>query len=678
MTFLELSTYRMPAADLGEENPLAPLRPYGNPTWIEKMRSKVECPDQGRENIFLPYRIQDGYNRVRQPRDFRVAVLENDFLRATFLLEMGGRLWSLFDKQANRELLYVNPVFQPANLAIRSAWFTGGVEWNCGIFGHSVLTCEPVFAARVTGPDGEPILRIYEWERARQIPIQIDFRLCQNAPFLISQVRLVNPHDYFVPMYWWSNIAIPEKVGTRVLAPAESAQRHNYSGELVTTGVPIVEGIDATYTKDVPTATDLYFDIPTSRRPWIAAVDADGAGFVHTSSDRLRGRKLFNWGSSAGGQRWQGFLSSPGQAYLEIQGGLAKTQTEYLHMPPKSTWEWVEAFGPINVDAADAHGDWSHAWRATERALASRLPEAALANEWKSLASSAAREPDAILHYGRGWGALERLRKVAARESSPAQNGLPFPDDSITKSEMPWRTLLETGALPYANPSDDPEALMVQIQWQELLETAVRAGRGDHWRSWYHLGVMRHRRGDLAGARAAWERSVALEPSAWAYRNLAQIDLDEGDVDEGCSLMMQAVRLAPACAPLVREFCEFLLDQDRPQQALAVLKQAAPGIWSHGRIRLCKVRASLALGDTMEAESFYNDRVIVDDIREGEVSVTDIWYQWQALRRAKEIGESPSRALLAQVKEELSPPFEYEFRLYEPPGCAAACSPEGS
>ena len=43
----------------------------------------------------------------------------------------------------------MNPVFQPGNLAIRNAWFSGGVEWNMGIRGHSVYTCSPVFAARV-------------------------------------------------------------------------------------------------------------------------------------------------------------------------------------------------------------------------------------------------------------------------------------------------------------------------------------------------------------------------------------------------------------------------------------------------------------------------------------------------------------------------------------------------
>ncbi|MDY5231128.1 MAG: DUF5107 domain-containing protein [Eubacteriales bacterium] len=44
--------------------------------------------------------------------------------------EFGGQLWSLWDKKLSRKLLYVNSAFQPANLAIRNAWFSGGKEHN--------------------------------------------------------------------------------------------------------------------------------------------------------------------------------------------------------------------------------------------------------------------------------------------------------------------------------------------------------------------------------------------------------------------------------------------------------------------------------------------------------------------------------------------------------------------
>lgn len=37
---------------------------------------------------------------------------------------------------------------------------------------------------------------------------------------------------------------------------------------------------------------------------------------------------------------------------MEIQAGLAKTQYGCLPMPPHSEWEWVEQYGPVQLDPA--------------------------------------------------------------------------------------------------------------------------------------------------------------------------------------------------------------------------------------------------------------------------------------------------------------------------------------
>lgn len=41
---------------------------------------------------------------------------------------------------------------------------SGGVEWNCGIFGHHVHTCDTLFTAITKLQDGTPVLRMYEYE----------------------------------------------------------------------------------------------------------------------------------------------------------------------------------------------------------------------------------------------------------------------------------------------------------------------------------------------------------------------------------------------------------------------------------------------------------------------------------------------------------------------------------
>ena len=119
MSSPKIEPFVMPAANLGGQNPLAPLRSYETASAVGASAPQAEYPDRGQEASILPYRVLDQYDRDRSPRAFKTAVLENRHLRATFLLELGGRLRSLIDKRTGRELLYPNPVFQPANFAVR-------------------------------------------------------------------------------------------------------------------------------------------------------------------------------------------------------------------------------------------------------------------------------------------------------------------------------------------------------------------------------------------------------------------------------------------------------------------------------------------------------------------------------------------------------------------------------
>lgn len=62
-------------------------------------------------------------------RGFRAVVLENRALRAMFLPELGGKLWSLIDKRHDREVLWHNPRLQPRPAQYGAAyddWFCGG------------------------------------------------------------------------------------------------------------------------------------------------------------------------------------------------------------------------------------------------------------------------------------------------------------------------------------------------------------------------------------------------------------------------------------------------------------------------------------------------------------------------------------------------------------------------
>ena len=62
-------------------------------------------------------------------RGFRAVILENRYLRAMFLPELGGKMWSLYDKIADCEVLWHNPRLPPRPAHYGAAyddWFCGG------------------------------------------------------------------------------------------------------------------------------------------------------------------------------------------------------------------------------------------------------------------------------------------------------------------------------------------------------------------------------------------------------------------------------------------------------------------------------------------------------------------------------------------------------------------------
>ncbi len=257
----------------------------------------------------------------------------------------------MWDKSKGQNLLYTNDVIKFRNLASRNAWFSGGVEWNIGIIGHSPFTTETMHIARTQTDQGDPVLRMYQYERIRKVVWQMDFWL-EKDPYLNCAVRIYNESEDVIPMYWWSNIAVPEHEGGRVIVPAQSAYTSR-RGVVYKVDIPMVEGVDITDYQKIPYSVDYFFDIPEQAPKYIANVNAQGYGLLQVSSSRLRSRKLFSWGHQAASGHWQEYLTDRKGPYIEIQAGLGKTQYGCIPMAPHTTWEWIERYGAVQIPQED-------------------------------------------------------------------------------------------------------------------------------------------------------------------------------------------------------------------------------------------------------------------------------------------------------------------------------------
>ncbi|MFG2366284.1 DUF5107 domain-containing protein [Streptomyces mirabilis] len=633
VTTIRRDVLTLPVAELGPDNPLPPLRPLDETHRIDDRVSADLPRDMARQIRYeplrsvLPERIRDGYDRRREPRGIDTIVIENDRLRAVVLPGYGGRVVSLFHKPSQRELLYRNPVVQPACFALNGAWFSGGIEWNIGATGHTPLSCAPVHAARVPAPDGGEMLRLWEWERLRDVPFQVDLWLPDGSDFLHVGVRVRNPHERPAPLYWWSNIAVPEE--RRVLAPADEAWHFGYERRLRRVPVPEHEGADRTYPPRSVFPADCFYEVPDGQRRWIAALDDNGDGLVQTSTDVLRGRKLFVWGSGQGGRRWQEWLTEPGTGgYCEIQAGLARTQLEHVRLEAESEMSWLEAYGPLATDAGAVHGtDWALARAETERRLSEVLPRRDVDAAYEAWLPYADTEPGEVLAVGSGWGALEVLR------ASYKLPGTPFEESTLGEPQAPWVELLRTGAFPEPRRVGPPGESLVAPHWRDMLETAPAKPLTE-----YHLGVAQWHAGDLAQAVRSWERALELAPSLWPLlRCLAVADQEAGNRERAADRYAEAFddlcqerrddgpSWTAATAALGREAVGALLAVRRTGEARRVWDRLRPATRVRGRFRLLEVELLLAEGDRDGARAVFDEAFEVADLREGAETITALW-----------------------------------------------------
>lgn len=658
MSTLTYQKLQMPAGRLGKANDYPLLF---KPGAFEKGGKLDETEglflNYGKIMHTLPYAGLDDYDHSEELREFDAFILENDYLKAVFIPSLGGRMWSLYDKVGKRDLVVNNPVFRPCNLALRNAWFSGGVEWNCGVRGHHPLTCDKVYAASYTAEDGTPVLRMYAFERIRAITYQMDFFLPDDSHNLFARMRLVNASDKVTPIYWWSTIAVEQKQGARVVVPATETYVNHGSDPVYKCDIPIMDGVDLSYPTNHREATDHFYKIPDDARKFEAYLDKDGVGFVHASTARLKGRKLFVWGTSQGGENWQKFLTNAEgekQPYLEIQAGLAYTQNESLPFPPHTAWEWLEAYCPIELPAADVHGEYQAARYNIQAWLDKNVPIERM-NTMLAETKKEALKPVGYTFKGHPWGALENELR-GAMGAEPISPHLDFGE--LEQGQELWHRFLQNGCLDEPDVSEPPASYMIQDEWFALLKKTVKGADQYNWYAWYNLGICWYARDEYELAGEMFEKSLALKPSTWAYHALACTRLSQGLYREGASFMAKALERNPENLMLAKEALRLCAQFGEYNTVLNMHAMLSP---AHREDALIQAYYAIALaytGSYAQAKAILEQGggLVINDLREGDDAITTTYiYLMQQLARKE------GRELDA---EDVDVPKALDFRMF--------------
>lgn len=595
----------------------------------------------GRRKSSFPYRQFSCYDRILTERTVKTVTLENAYLKAVFLPEFGGRLWCLYDKEKSRELLYTNDVIRFSNLAVRNAWFSGGVEWNIGVIGHSPFTTAPLFVSTLEDENGTPVLRMYEYERIRGVVWQMDFWLGENDRFLNARMRIVNETDEVIPMYWWSNIAVPEHENGRIIVPARRAFTYR-DGGVYKVDVPMVDGVDISRYQNIPSSVDYFFEIPQNSPKYIAHVDENGYGLLQMSTGRQQARKLFSWGHKRGADRWQGYLTENAGRYVEIQAGLPKTQYGCLPMAPHTAWEWLERYGGVELGREET----ALSFESLKERLTGRIAEMREFTEMEAVLSSTkrmAKTESRIVLQGSGFGALKNAERKQA--------GLPVLSSHLDFGAVPdaqrgWIEFLESGVFMEPDADCAPECFMTGELFMKRLEETMEQNK-NNWYAHYQLGLFKFQKEKYGEAQREFELSNLCRENAWARHGAAYALFCQGRTEEAAEAMLCGMRMRKDDLSYVKDGFKLLRLCNSHAGIIALYEELPETIRTESRIRFHYADALAQTGKTDAAYDILcaGGGLVPDDVREGEASVGQLW---------KTLAE-------ARGEREESVPFVFDF-----------------
>jgi len=327
---------------------------------------------------------------------------------------------------------------------------------------------------------------------------------------------------------------------------------------------------------------------------------------------------MFVWGNSTGGNNWQDLLSCGEGKYVEIQAGLAKTQLEHITMEANSKIEWVEAYGSITINKNEAFDqNYDVALNATKNKINEIFKDGVNDTLVKYLDKKV--ETIKVLLNGSGWGAYNNL----ANEYK-VSNYLDFPTSSLSSLQKPFIDLLINGYMKETNPNKCPRSYEISELVKDKLLKAVETNK--NWNSLYQLGTTYYGLNDYNNALKYWLLSYECKENAWAARNIAMYYKNIAkDYDKAYDYIMKAYNLSKK-RYIIKDTLSSLNDIGKYEKTLDIFNELSSKDKKYGRFLFYYAFALNRLGRNEETTKIINYNFSMHDIREGEISISDLWY----------------------------------------------------
>lgn len=202
------------------------------PTYPLKKESGNPCFENQYGIAYIyPYSLLDDFTNYPIDKTYRALHIENSYLKVTVLPELGGRVYSVFDKLSNRDVFYKNKVIKFAPLALRGAFFSGGIEINFPV-GHHVTTTEKINWSLKENQDGSASISFGALEHMSNMRWTVTLTLYPDRCALAQDVQIHNPSHLPGRYFYWCTPACEANDGTEFIYPFQRCRSYMWDGEV--------------------------------------------------------------------------------------------------------------------------------------------------------------------------------------------------------------------------------------------------------------------------------------------------------------------------------------------------------------------------------------------------------------------------------------------------------------
>ncbi len=291
-----------------------------------------------------PYTMMDRLTNEKGTRTYNALYVENEYVKALVLPELGGRLHGAEDKTNGYGFLYDQKVIKPGLIAVTGAWISGGVEWNFPT-GHRPSGFRDTDWGISENQDGTKTAWVGEIERTKRMRWSVGTTVHPGRNWVETRIRLENCTPYIQSFQYWATSAVRATENYQAVIPGELMTGH---GKHEFFRWPVHDGADISYWKNIPGASS-YFAVESSSDYFGGYSPEEEAGMVHVADHNIvRGKKLWTWGTAPAGRLWEKILTDGDLPYFEPQAGAySDNQPSFYWLMPGETKIFSHFWFPV-------------------------------------------------------------------------------------------------------------------------------------------------------------------------------------------------------------------------------------------------------------------------------------------------------------------------------------------